>query len=53
MYQFRNVNMRTGNMAYSTIDALSAFWPGLQVLAGDVQNAIKSHLTCEFLGLMG
>jgi len=50
MYQFRSVNMRTGNMAYSTIDSLSAFWPGLQVLAGDVQNAIKSHLTCEFLG---
>ncbi|QRV91088.1 glycoside hydrolase family 47 protein [Ceratobasidium sp. AG-Ba] len=26
------------------IDSLSAFWPGLQVLAGDVENAIKSHL---------
>ncbi|KAL4075930.1 glycoside hydrolase family 47 protein [Scleroderma citrinum] len=44
-YWFRNVNMRTGDLAYSTVDSLSAFWPGLQVLAGDVQNAIKSHLT--------
>ncbi|KDQ64850.1 glycoside hydrolase family 47 protein [Jaapia argillacea MUCL 33604] len=25
-------------------DSLSAFWPGLQVLAGDVENAVKSHL---------
>ncbi|KAI6151993.1 glycoside hydrolase family 47 protein [Pisolithus tinctorius] len=44
-YWFRHVNIHTGNQAYSTIDSLSAFWPGLQVLAGDVQNAIKSHLT--------
>lgn len=44
-YWFRHVNIHTGNHAYSTIDSLSAFWPGLQVLAGDVQNAIKSHLT--------
>ncbi|CAG7849149.1 ER degradation-enhancing alpha-mannosidase-like protein 1 Flags: Precursor [Serendipita indica DSM 11827] len=28
----------------SNVDSLSAFWGGLQVLAGDVQNAIKSHL---------
>ena len=25
------------------VDALGAFWPGLQVLMGDVQPAIKSH----------
>ncbi|KAG6331731.1 hypothetical protein ID866_7360 [Astraeus odoratus] len=43
-YWFRSVNMHTGDLAYSTVDSLSAFWPGLQVLAGDVQNAIKSHL---------
>lgn len=42
---FRHVNIHTGDQAYSTIDSLSAFWPGLQVLGGDVQNAIKSHLT--------
>ncbi|KAL6299103.1 alpha-mannosidase [Sparassis latifolia] len=35
----------SGDMAYSTFDSLSSFWPGLQVLAGDIENAIKSHLT--------
>ncbi|KZT74450.1 glycoside hydrolase family 47 protein [Daedalea quercina L-15889] len=34
-----------GDLAYNTFDSLSAFWPGLQVLAGDIENAIKSHLT--------
>ncbi|KAI6119419.1 glycoside hydrolase family 47 protein [Pisolithus croceorrhizus] len=43
-YWFRHVNIHTGNHAYSTIDSLSAFWPGLQVLAGDVQNAYKITL---------
>ncbi|KAF9226475.1 glycoside hydrolase family 47 protein [Gyrodon lividus] len=42
---YRSVNPHTGDQAYTTIDSLSAFWPGLQVLGGDVQNAIKSHLT--------
>ncbi|WVR03311.1 hypothetical protein IAU60_000302 [Kwoniella sp. DSM 27419] len=28
----------------STIDSLSAFVPGMQVLAGDIESAIKSHL---------
>jgi mannosidase alpha-like ER degradation enhancer 1 len=36
--------MTTGDIAYNTLDSLSAFWPGLQVLAGDVENAIKSHM---------
>ena len=40
--------MNTGDLAYYTVDSLSAFWPGLQVLAGDVENAIKLHLLCEF-----
>lgn len=30
------------------LDSLSAFWPGLQVLAGDIENAIKSHMICEW-----
>ncbi|KAG2135913.1 glycoside hydrolase family 47 protein [Suillus bovinus] len=42
---FRNINIHTGDQAYATIDSLSAFWPGLQVLGGDIQNAIKSHMT--------
>jgi len=39
--------MKNGEKAYDTLDSLSAFWPGLQVLAGDIENAIKSHLLCE------
>lgn len=39
--------MKTGDVAYNTIDSLSAFWPGLQVLAGDIQSAIKLHMACE------
>ncbi|OSX60455.1 glycoside hydrolase family 47 protein [Postia placenta MAD-698-R-SB12] len=34
-----------GDQMYGTFDSLSAFWPGLQVLAGDLENAIKSHMT--------
>jgi mannosidase alpha-like ER degradation enhancer 1 len=44
--QYRTVNMHSGDVAYNTVDSLSAFWPGLQVLAGDVQNAIKLHMIC-------
>jgi mannosidase alpha-like ER degradation enhancer 1 len=47
--QYRTVNMHSGDAAYLTVDSLSAFWPGLQVLAGDVQNAIKLHMICECL----
>jgi len=39
--------MHSGDVAYFTVDSLSAFWPGLQVLAGDVQSAIKLHLMCQ------
>lgn len=45
--KFRNVNIHSGDATYFTIDSLSAFWPGLQVLAGDVENAIKAHLMCK------
>lgn len=38
-----------GDPAYYTVDSLSAFWPGLQVLAGDVENAIRSHMTCKLI----
>lgn len=33
------------------VDSLSAFWPGLQVLAGDVENAIKAHMICKWAPL--
>ncbi|TFK55771.1 alpha-mannosidase [Heliocybe sulcata] len=43
-FWFRSVSIHTGDITYYTTDSLSAFWPGLQVLAGDLDNAIKSHL---------
>lgn len=39
--------MNSGDVAFFTIDSLSAFWPGLQVLAGDVQSAIRLHMICK------
>jgi ER degradation enhancer, mannosidase alpha-like 1 len=43
--------MNSGDVAFFTIDSLSAFWPGLQVLAGDVQSAIRLHMICKNLRL--
>ncbi|RDB22490.1 ER degradation-enhancing alpha-mannosidase-like protein 1 [Hypsizygus marmoreus] len=43
-FWYRTVNMNTGDVAFFTVDSLSAFWPGLQVLAGDLQSAIRLHL---------
>ena len=39
------VDMHAGKqkMRYRRVSALQAFWPGLQVLAGDVSAAIQSH----------
>ncbi|ORY31990.1 glycoside hydrolase [Naematelia encephala] len=42
---YRSVQLRILQPANpSTIDSLSAFFPGMQVLAGDIESAIKSHL---------
>jgi mannosidase alpha-like ER degradation enhancer 1 len=41
---YRNVHLTFGTPLNNLVDSLSAFWPGLQVLAGDVESAIKSHL---------
>ena len=46
--QYKTVNMHSGDVVYNTIDSLSAFWPGLQVLSGDIQSAIKLHMMCTF-----
>lgn len=43
-YLYRNVHMSTGSLMSYWIDSLSAFFPGLQVLEGDIDAAIKSHL---------
>jgi mannosidase alpha-like ER degradation enhancer 1 len=45
MRQYRPIQFRllqVGNPP--TIDSLSAFLPGMQVLAGDLESAIRSHL---------
>jgi ER degradation enhancer, mannosidase alpha-like 1 len=44
-YLYKNVDMASAQLMSHWIDSLSAFWPGLQVLYGDLEMAIKSHLT--------
>ncbi|KAK9446940.1 glycoside hydrolase [Limtongia smithiae] len=41
---YRNVHMVTGSPVTTWIDSLAAFFPGLQVLAGDVSAAVRHHL---------
>lgn len=43
-YLYRNVHMDTGALMATWIDSLAAFWPGVQVLHGDVDAAVKGHL---------
>lgn len=43
-YLYRNVHMSTGALMATWIDSLSAFWPGVQVLYGDLDAAVKGHL---------
>ncbi|KAI9205353.1 glycoside hydrolase [Polychytrium aggregatum] len=40
---YRNVHMEKGHLLTTWIDSLSAFWPGLQVLVGDVERAKVLH----------
>lgn len=42
---FSNVNVNDGLIATSWIDLLGAFFPGLQVLTGQVKDAVKTHAT--------
>lgn len=37
------VHYQSGSKYGSYIDSLQLFWPGLQVLAGDLTKAIRSH----------
>lgn len=41
---FQNIDLLTGQVANLWIDLLSAFWPGVQVLAGRLSDAVRSHL---------
>lgn len=44
-HQYRPVQIRSLRPAStSVIDSLSAFFPGVQVLAGDIESAIRNHL---------
>ncbi|KAJ1917419.1 hypothetical protein H4219_003230, partial [Mycoemilia scoparia] len=43
-YFFYNVNMYSGNAMNTWIDSLSAFFPGLMVLAGHIDAAEKIHM---------
>ncbi|KAI9246479.1 glycoside hydrolase [Phascolomyces articulosus] len=43
-YLYRNVHMSSGALMATWVDSLSSFWPGLQVLYGDLDSAIKGHL---------
>ncbi|XP_054751579.1 ER degradation-enhancing alpha-mannosidase-like protein 1 [Lytechinus pictus] len=38
-----NVNMNTGNLMNNWVDSLQAAFPGIQVLAGDLDEAICTH----------
>jgi ER degradation enhancer, mannosidase alpha-like 1 len=41
---YKNINLVTTALATTWIDSLAAYFPGLQVLAGDVDSAIRGHL---------
>jgi alpha-mannosidase len=41
---FRNVGTNDGVVFGNWIDLLGAFWPGLQVLTGQLKDAIKTHM---------
>ncbi|KAI5649349.1 hypothetical protein M9H77_35354 [Catharanthus roseus] len=37
------VNMNSAGLVWPLFNSLQAFWPGLQVLAGDIDPAIRTH----------
>lgn len=41
---FSNVNTMSGTVESTWIDSLGAFWSGLQVLTGQLNDAVKTHL---------
>lgn len=41
---YTNVMSTNGQLATGWVDSLSAFWPGLQVLDGDLEDSIRKHL---------
>lgn len=41
---YTNVMSNTAQLATGWVDSLSAFWPGLQVLDGDLEDSMRKHL---------
>eukprot|EP00268_Persea_americana_P045139 TRINITY_DN4588_c1_g1_i2.p1 TRINITY_DN4588_c1_g1~~TRINITY_DN4588_c1_g1_i2.p1 ORF type:complete len:578 (+),score=97.69 TRINITY_DN4588_c1_g1_i2:73-1806(+) len=40
---YHEADMRTGKATYWQLTSLQAFWPGLQILVGDIEAANSSH----------
>lgn len=40
--------MNSGQLASISVDSLSAFFPGVQTLVGDLESAIKAHSVYAF-----
>ncbi|KAG0006969.1 alpha mannosidase-like protein [Modicella reniformis] len=43
-YFYKHVHLQDGSLLAQWVDSLSAFMPGVQVLGGDLESAIKNHL---------
>ncbi|KAG0265113.1 alpha mannosidase-like protein [Actinomortierella ambigua] len=43
-YFYKHIHITEGRLMATWVDSLSAFLPGVQVLAGDLESAIKNHL---------
>ncbi|KAF8930813.1 alpha mannosidase-like protein [Dissophora ornata] len=43
-YFYKHVHLHDGTLMAHWVDSLSAFMPGVQVLGGDLESAIKNHL---------
>ncbi|TPX31952.1 hypothetical protein SmJEL517_g04857 [Synchytrium microbalum] len=42
-FVYKNVNMDNGQLTTTWVDSLAAFFPGLQILYGDIENAKRLH----------
>ncbi|KAF9122761.1 alpha mannosidase-like protein [Mortierella sp. 14UC] len=43
-YFYKHVHLEDGSLLATWVDSLSAFMPGVQVVGGDLESAIKNHL---------
>lgn len=49
LWQFRGVNMMSGQLTATVVDSLSAFMPGVLTLMGDLDTASKLHAPFAFI----